>query len=130
MVFAYFPPMLSSRGDLVAHVTSGSSPATPRTAVLVMNSGATALLCPFFDKCDGVLLNGEDGSQEFHPRDRSGTQSIGDLLLALKPARVICGFISESEKHRLCAAGIDVRLGSCSCAVDELVASFPSLPAA
>lgn len=114
----------------MTHVTSGSSAVTPRTALVVMNSGSTVLLCPFFDKCDGVLLNGEDGSQEFHPRGRSDTKSIGDLLLALKPARVICGFISEPEKERLRVAGIDVRLGSCSCPVDELVASFLSLPAA
>jgi hypothetical protein len=98
--------------------------------VLVMNSGATVLLCPFFDKCDGVLVNGEDSSQEFHPRDRSGAQSMCDLLLALTPKRVICGFIDEAEKHRLRDAGIDVRIGSCSCAVDELVASFPDLPVA
>lgn len=102
----------------------------PRTAVLVMNSGATVLLCPFFDKCDCVLLIAEDGSQELHARDRSARQSTCDLLLAIEPARVICGYIGEPDKQRLHAAGIDVRLGSCACPVDELIATFPSLPAA
>lgn len=122
--------MLSRRGDLVTHVTSGSSVAMPRTAVLVMNSGATVMLCPFFDKCDGVLLMAGDGSQELQTCDRSARQSTCDFLLALEPARVICGFIGEPDKQRLRAAGIDVRLGSCSCPVDELVAKFPNLPVA
>lgn len=112
----------------MANPASTSSGAAGATALLVINSGSTALLCPFFDKCDGVLVHNSDGSREFHPRDRSG--GICDLLLALTPARVVCGFIAVPEKKRLRAAGIDVRLGSCSCSVDELVASFSSLPMA
>ena len=123
--------MLRSYGDLVAHLASGSSTAAGRTAVLVINSRSTVVLCPFFDKCEGVLMhNSEDGSQEFHPRDRSGAKSMCDLLLTLNPAKLICGFIDEPEKQRLRTAGIDVRLGSCSCSVDELLTSFSSLPAA
>lgn len=99
--------------------------------MLVMNSGSTSLLCPFFGKCDGVLLiNAVDGSTGFHPRDRSGAKSMCDLLLELKPAQIICGFIGEPDKQRLRAAGVDVRLGSCSCPVDELVTSFSTLPEA
>ena len=96
-----------------------------------MNSGSTSLLCPFFAKCDGVLLlNAADRSKEFHPCDRSGAMSMCDLILELRPAQMICGFIPEPEKQRLRAAGIDVRLGSCSCPVDELVTSFSALPEA
>ncbi|MDF2117842.1 NifB/NifX family molybdenum-iron cluster-binding protein [Roseiarcaceae bacterium H3SJ34-1] len=96
-----------------------------------MNAGSTPLLCPFFGKCDGVLLvNAADGSKEFHPRDRSGAKSMCDLLLELKPGQVICGFIGKPEKQKLSAAGIDVRVGSCSCPIDELVASFSGLPMA
>lgn len=96
-----------------------------------MNSGSTSLLCPFFAKCGGVLLlDATDGSKEFHPRDRSGAKSMCDLLLELKPGQIICGFIGEPEKQRLRAAGIDVRVGSCICPVDELVASFAALPQA
>lgn len=115
----------------MANPTSGSSAAAGRTALLVMNSGSTSLLCPFFSKCDGVLLmNAADGSKEFHPRDRSGAKSMCDLLLELKPGQVICGFIAEPEMQKLRDAGIDVRLGSCSCPIDELVASFSGLPKA
>jgi hypothetical protein len=111
----------------VAYAASGSSVA--RTAVLVMNSGSAPLLCPFFDKCDGVLLhNAADGSQEFHPHDRS--RSMCDLILALKPEQMICGFINVAEMQKLRDAGIDVRLGSCNCAIDELLASFSTLPEA
>lgn len=123
--------MLSSRSDPVAHGSSGSSDTMGRTAVLVMNSGSTVLLSPFFDRCDGVLLHdARDGSQEFRPQSQSGGKSMCDFLLGLNPARVICGFIGEPEKLRLRAAGIDVRLGSCSCSVDELLVLFPNLPAA
>lgn len=98
---------------------------------MVLNAGSTPLLCPFFGKCDGVLLiNSADGSEEFHPRDRSGAKLLCELILELKPKQLICGFIGEPEKQKLHAAGIDVRLGSCSCPVDELVASFSNLPKA
>ena len=96
-----------------------------------MNSGSTSVLCPFFGRCDGVLLiNAADSSKEFHTHDRSGAKSMCDLLLELKPAQIICGFIGETDKKRLRAAGADVRLGSCTCPVDELVTSFSTLPEA
>lgn len=115
----------------MANQRSGLSAAAGRTAVLVTNSGSTFLLCPFFSKCDGVLLmNAADGSKEFHPWGRSGAKSMCDLILELKAGQVICGFIAEPEMQKLRAVGIDVRLGSCSCPIDELVASFSGLPKA
>ena len=115
----------------MAEAAFGSTAGAGRTAVLVMNSGATPLLCPFFNKCDGVLLiDAADGSKEFHPCDCTDTKSMCDLILELRPERIICGFIVEPEIQKLRAAGIDVRLGSCSCPVDELVSGFRCLPQA
>jgi hypothetical protein len=115
----------------MAGVVLGSSAGAGRTAVLVMNSGATFLLCPFFNKCDGVLLiDAADGSKAFHPCDCTDAESMCDLILELRPGRIICGFIVEPEIQKLRAAGIDVRLGSCSCPVDELVTTFSNLPKA
>lgn len=99
--------------------------------MMAMNAGSNLVLCPFFGKCDGVLLiNSADGSKEFHPRDRSGAKPLCTLVMGLKPRQLICGFIDEPEKEKLRAAGIDVRLGSCSCPIDELVSGFHSLPQA
>lgn len=102
---------------------------TPKTAMLVINSRLGPVLCPFFAKCDGVLLVDERGrSTEFHQHNRSDAKSLCDLILALRPRALVCGFIGEAEKRRLGSAGIDVRLGSCSCSIDELVAGFRDLP--
>ena len=123
--------MLNSRGDFMADASSGSSGAAAGTAVLVMNSGSMPLLCPFFGKCDGVLLiDAADDSRKFYPGDRASAKSMCDLILEIKPAQIICGFIDDAEKEKLRASGIDVRLGSCNCSVNELVASFSSLPKA
>lgn len=114
----------------MATAVSGSSAAAARTAVLVVNSGSVPLLCPFFEKCDGILLINADGSKIFHPCDRSGAKSACQIILKLKPQRLICGFIGGPEKEKLHTAGIDIRLGSCSCSVDELIAFFATLPKA
>ncbi len=106
-------------------------PLAVKTAVLVIKPGSESLLCPFFDKCDGVLVfNAVDGSKEFHPYDRSSAKPAYKLILKLQPRHLICGFIGGPEREMLVAAGIDVRLGSCSCSVDELVSSFSALPKA
>lgn len=101
------------------------------TAILVIGSRSGLVLCPFFDKCDGVLLIEREGnSAKFHDRDHSGAKSLCDLILELKPGGLVCGFIGEAEKQRLCDAGVDVRLGSCSCSIDELFVGFYDLPRA
>lgn len=108
-----------------------SPAAAALTAVLVIKSDSESLLCPFFGKCDGVLLvKAVDGSSEFHPWDRTGARQVCELILKLKPRQLVCGFIGRAERKRLRAAGIDVRLGSCNRSVGELLASFSSLPKA
>ena len=99
-----------------------------RTAVLVMNAGLRLTLCPVFAKCDGVLLVEPDGSRGYHPNTEGTARSLTDLVLNTRTERLLCGFIATAEKEVLQAAGIDIRVGSCACAVDELVSSFSTLP--
>jgi len=102
-----------------------------RIVVLVMNAGSVPVLSPFFAKCEGVLLlDPAEPSPEFYPRDRTGVKSICDIITELKPEYVICGYVGEAEKRRLRASGIDVRLGSCSCSVEELATRVRKLPEA
>ncbi len=99
------------------------------TALLVINSGSGPVLCPFFAMCDGVLLIDEAGiSTEFHQHNVWDARSLCDLILALHPRGLVCGFIGDAEKQRLQRARIDVRLGSCSCSINELVVEFDNLP--
>jgi hypothetical protein len=112
-------------------IASADIRTVPSTAILVINSRSGPMLCPFFAKCDGVLMvDPTRKTEEFHRHDQSDEKSLCDLILALKPGALVCGFIGEAEKERLRAAGIDVRLGSCSCPVGELFAGFHSLPRA
>lgn len=105
-------------------------PAGVRTAVLVMNAGHGLTLCPVFAKCDGVLLIEPDGSRGYYPNTEGTARSLSELVLNTRSERLLCGFIATGEKKVLRAAGIDIRVGSCACAVDELVASFSTLPEA
>lgn len=105
--------------------------AVVRIAIVVMDSASGPALCPFFNKCDGVLLvDGPNISREFHPNIGKTSEATCDLILGLRPDRVICGFIGAEEKRRLSGAGIDVRLGSCACPIEELAACCCSLPEA
>jgi len=96
-----------------------------------MQSGSDVSVCPFFGKCDGiVLIDRAAGTRDFlRNGDRTNT-TLCDVILGARPERLICGFIGKTDKRKLRAAGIDVRLGSCSCSVDELIESFETLPEA
>jgi predicted Fe-Mo cluster-binding NifX family protein len=95
-----------------------------------MNAGHGLTLCPVFAKCDGVLLIEPDGSRGYYPNTKGTARSLSELVLNTRSERLLCGFIATGEKKVLRAAGIDIRVGSCACAVDELVASFSTLPEA
>jgi predicted Fe-Mo cluster-binding NifX family protein len=110
---------------------------TPRVAsriavtVMELRSGSGPVPCPFFGKCDGIVVHVADtDAREFHRNPPRTPQSLCDLLLATGVDGLICGTISDLEIRRLRAAGIDVRLGSGRYSVDELVACFCDLPAA
>lgn len=121
--------MLATRSSL--STVAGPAAAAGRIALLVMNAHSVPVLSPFFNKCEGVLLVDTIGrSTEFHPRDRTGVRSVRDLLVQLKPKYLICGYVGEEEKRALQACGIDVRLGSCNCTVDELATRVHTLPEA
>jgi predicted Fe-Mo cluster-binding NifX family protein len=101
----------------------------PRIALLVMGSSEAAALCPFFGKCDGFVLVAPDGRPaEFHVNADRTADSLCDLVIESGATAVICGFIGENEKRKLAAAGIDVRMGSCVCSVEELATCFDELP--
>lgn len=108
-----------------------STPAQPafRTAVTVMNAGSVPVLCPFFGKCEGILLiDSRTNAREFHPNPERTAASLCALIAKESPERLICGFIASPERDKLRAKGIDVRTGSCSCSIDELTACFCDLP--
>lgn len=100
-------------------------------AITVMRNGKDYQLCPFFGKCDGLLLIGTaDASAEFKPNIGCNAEFLAELIVASRVERLICGFIPQVERAKLRAAGIDVRLGSCVCGIDELFVAFSDLPQA
>lgn len=102
-----------------------------RIALLVMGSHEASSPCPFFGKCDGFLLLDPAGqSAEFHHNELRTADTLCDLIVNSGANALICSFIGEAEKRRLLAAGIDVRLGSCACSVEELAEGFRDLPPA
>lgn len=113
-------------------VDQASAPrAASRTAVAVMDPGSGPVPCAFFGKCDGiVVIDTATGARRFHPNPPRTSQSLCNLILAIGAGRLVCGFIGEPEIRRLRAAGIDVRLGSGGCSVDELATCFCDLPEA
>lgn len=102
-----------------------------QTAVLVVGPTHEPLLSPFSCNSDRILLivGGQAPVQFYRPVPHDGT-SLSDAILRLKPGRLICGFVDEAAKKKLNAAGVDVRLGSCSCSIAKLVADFNNLPPA
>lgn len=102
-----------------------------RIAVTVMKSEPDPMLCPFFGKCDGLwIVDTDTGATEFRANLERTPDALCDLIVSAGSGRLICSFIGEAEKRRLSATGIDVRLGSCASAIQELVASFHQLAAA
>ena len=103
-----------------------------QVGLLVMHAdGGAAALCPFFAKCDGVLvIDPRSEVYEFHRIEQRSAGAVCDMVLKTGAKRLICGFVSEPETRKLRAAGIDVRLGSCACAVEDLAARFGELPRA
>jgi predicted Fe-Mo cluster-binding NifX family protein len=102
-----------------------------RIGVLVMGPESAAALCPFFGKCDGLLvIDQADNIREFYPNEGRTADSLCDLIVKSAANQLICGFIPEAAKHRLRAAGIHVRLGMCTRSVDELAQCACQLPEA
>ncbi|SHK21780.1 Predicted Fe-Mo cluster-binding protein, NifX family [Roseomonas rosea] len=115
----------------MAIVACVSPPSASRIAITVMKSEASPALCPFFGKCDGIwIVDTSTGVTEFRANPQRTPAALCDLILSANPGRLICSFIGDVEKRRLCSAGVDVRLGSCVNAIEELVASFQQLTVA
>lgn len=89
------------------------------------------MLCPFFGKCDGVLvIDPGSGLREFHARGERTAEAMCDLILKSGVHRLVLGFVGGPSAQKLHAAGIDIRLGSCARAVEDLAIGFDDLPAA
>jgi hypothetical protein len=94
-----------------------------------MMSDGVPELCPFFGKCDGLLLIDEKaGTETIYPNISRSAGPFCELILDLAPERLICGFIGETEFRRLHAAGVDVRVGSCAAPIAVLIDCFCDLP--
>lgn len=101
------------------------------TAITVMRDGVTYMMCPFFGKCDGFLIIDPVAAQvKFLGNPERTAIAMCRAIVSSGATRLICGFVPEAECKSLRAAGIDVRLGSCSREVDELVTEFARLPEA
>jgi len=102
-----------------------------RTALLVMHSRDGTVLCPFFSKCDGLLIiDPASGCREFRAKGQHTVEAMCDLILKTGVHRLVLGFISGPAAQKLRTAGIDIRLGSCAHAVEDLAIGFDDLPAA
>jgi predicted Fe-Mo cluster-binding NifX family protein len=102
-----------------------------RIAVTVMDFGSGPTPCPFFGKCDGIaVVDMETGVRLLQMNPPRTPETLCGLILASDVNGLVCGYIAEAEAERLRTAGIDVRLGSCQCSIDELVACFCDLPEA
>lgn len=110
---------------------SDSPASATLTAIAVMRDGVDYALCPFFGKCDGVLfVEPVKANVAFLANPDRTPESLSDLVTDSAAKRLICGYIPDAERKKLSAAGIDVRLGSCASAVDELIVEFSNLPMA
>lgn len=101
------------------------------TAVTVMKDGTSYLMCPFFGKCDGVLIIDVPKARVGFVANAGQTaEALCGTIIAAGASRLICGFVPDAENKKLQAAGVDVRLGSCACEVEDLVTEFDKLPKA
>lgn len=108
-----------------------SPEASHRIALLVMGTNGKTMLCPFFSKCDGLLVIDPDGgTREFHARQQCTVEAMCDLILKTGVRRLILGFIAGPTARKLRAARLDIRLGSCTCSVEDLATNFDDLPSA
>lgn len=100
-----------------------------KTAFLVMRSSGDSVLCPFFSKCNGVLVFDPDsGSREFHANTDHSAETMCNVILKTGVHRLVLGFIAEPAARKLQAGGVDMRLGSCARPVEELAMCFDALP--
>lgn len=108
-----------------------SAERTRWVALLVSRNRQRTMLSPFFAKCDGLLLIDPFAPvREFRPNRERTSTSICDLILSSGATRLVCGFITGTERERLAASGIDIRVGSCARSLASLVREFDTLPSA
>ena len=95
-----------------------------------MKVGADYRLCPFFGKCDGLLIvEPASAPVAFIPNTEHDSASLSRQIIKSKIKRLICGFVPQAECQRaLLQAGIDVRLASGAYAIPDLVFDFANLP--
>lgn len=104
---------------------------TVRTGVVVAMRAEGPILCPFFARCDGLVVFSADGAIETIAADPACEEcSICDVIADSGVQRLVCGFIGEPYRTLLRARGVDIRLGSCREAVAALAAGFDALPSA
>lgn len=97
------------------------------TALLVMRTDGGTVLCPFFGKCDGlIIIDPAKDLHEFCANIKGTPEAICDLVLKTGMQRVVLGFIPGPAVRRLREAKVDIRLGSCACAVEDLASRFTS----
>lgn len=99
------------------------------TAFLIMNTDGEPTLCPFFGKCDGLVVV-EPGSfrREFSANTERTAKDMCALIVESGARRLVLGFVPDAIAKKLRDVGVDIRLGSCACGIDELAMRFEDLP--
>lgn len=99
-----------------------------KTAVTISSGAMSPTLAAFFAHCDAVLISDGDGDERVITNQGRRGDDVCQIVLAQRAHRLICGFIPEDCKQRLREAGVDIRLGSCSQPVFDLIVNFGQLP--
>lgn len=98
-------------------------------AVLVARTRRRTMLSPFFAKCDGILMvDPVTRCRDYMPNAGRTSEATCAMIAISSATRLVCGFIADADRDRLVLCGVDVRIGSCSCPVDDLVCGFEALP--